>query len=428
MKKILIQFNEANFDVIKKYCSSNKLPSLQKLLSNFKSIETSSEKEYKNLEPWIQWYSFYSNLNFEEHGVFNLGDCLKNNHDNFLINEASKGNKVGVFSAMNCRPSDKFHTYLPDPWTEAEAKAGFFDKAVFNVVKKLVNENAKLEISFKDLLGIIILIGIPNTFDDISIIFNAIKSFFKKDRATLASIFDYFFGKYSLKRTRKSELDLSIFFLNGLAHVQHHYMLNSSHVEGTNPLWYSNNNDSLLESLKIYDKLFKYIDKKFSKSHELWVITGLSQEAYPDPFIYWRFKNHKELLNKFIDFDFTVYPRMTRDFEVHFDQPDKLETMLKFLNNAQILSGDKNIGKAFINIDITSKKSIFASFAYSGSTTNIELLYENKKIPLENEINFIALKNGGHIEKGWALTNKNIEFDNEVPIWNLSHYIFHKKA
>lgn len=424
MKKILIQFNEANFDVIKKYCSSNKLPSFQKLLNNFKSIETSSEKEYKNLEPWIQWYSFYSNLKFEEHDVFNLGDCLKNNHDNFLIDEASKGNKVGVFCAMNCRPSDKFHTYLPDPWTEAEVKAGFFDKAVFNVVKKLVNENAKLEISFKDMLGIIILIGIPNTFDDISIIFNAIKSFFKKDRAALASIFDYFFGKYSLKRTRKSELDLSIFFLNGLAHVQHHYMLNSSHVEGTNPLWYSNNNDSLLESLKIYDKLFKYIDKKFSKSHELWVITGLSQEAYPDPFIYWRFKNHKELLNKFIDFDFTVYPRMTRDFEVHFDQPDKLETILKFLNNAQILSGDKNIGKAFINIDITSKKSIFASFAYSGSTTNIELLYENKKIPLENEINFIALKNGGHIQKGWAITNKEINIESEpVPIWELSKQV-----
>ena len=421
MKKILIQFNEANFDVIKKYCSSNKLPSLQKLLSNFKSIETSSEKEYKNLEPWIQWYSFYSNLKFEEHGVFNLGDCLKNNHDNFLINEASKGNKVGVFSAMNCRPDDSFHTYLPDPWTESKVKGSFSERVVFNVVKKLVNDNAKLKVSFKDLLGILFVVGIPMTIDDIVLLFKAINSLIKKDRALLASIFDYFYGKYCLRRTKKSDLDLSIFFLNGLAHVQHHYMLNSAHVNGKNPSWYSNSEDSLLQSLQIYDKFFKYVDNKYFKSHEIWIITGLSQEAYPEPFIYWRFKNHKQLLEKLIKYNFSVYPRMTRDFEIHLEDPHDMENVLSILRDASISKLDKYSGKAFCNIDVTSKKSIFASFAYSGSDSDAKLIYENKKILLSDEIDFVALKNGGHIQKGWAFTNKDIDIEAKpIPIWSLS--------
>ena len=82
-KKYIVQFNEANFDLIKKYCSKYHLPSLNKIL-DLNSTNTSSESEYHLLEPWIQWYSFYTNLPFAEHKTFNLGDCLKNSHKNFL--------------------------------------------------------------------------------------------------------------------------------------------------------------------------------------------------------------------------------------------------------------------------------------------------------------------------------------------------------
>lgn len=429
MKKLLIQFNEANFDIIKKYCTANKLPTFQKLLDNYNCIETSSEKEYKNLEPWIQWYSFYSNLKYEDHRVFNLGDCLKNEHDNFLIKEAKKGKRVGVFSAMNCRPSRNFHTYLPDPWTESAVKGGLSEKIVFNTVKKLINENAKLKITLRDIFGIFFIIGIPKTFDDFFLLYKATSSLIKRDRAILASIFDYFFGKYCLRRSKNSDLDLSIFFLNGLAHVQHHYLLNSVHVSGNNPSWYSNSNDSLLESLQIYDKFFKYLDNNFSKSYELWIITGLSQEAYPDPFIYWRFENHKKLLNKFINQVFSVYPRMTRDFEIHINDHGNLQEIFLFLKGAIIQTKKGEIlMKAFCNIDITSDRSIFASFAYSGVDTDVDLAFNGKTVSLSDEINFIALKNGGHIEDGWALTNKNNHVITcKIPIWELSEYILNFK-
>lgn len=424
MKKIIVQFNEANFDIIKKYCISNNLGAFKKILDDFSFFETSSEKEYKHLEPWIQWYSFYTNLSFKEHQVFNLGDCLKNDHDSFMTTEAKKGSKVGIFSSMNCKPNQYFHTYIPDPWTEADVQGSFSDKAVFRVVKKLVNENARLEISFKDFLGVALLIGIPNTLDDLIIILKSIKAFIQKDRATLASIFDYFFGKYCLKKVASADLDLSLFFLNGLAHVQHHYMLDSKYVSGENPSWYSNSNDSLLDSLRIYDKFFKYVYDKYKKTHEIWLITGLSQEPYPDPFIYWRFRNHKKIFRGLLDIEIEIYPRMTRDFEIHFTNLNNFDLIIDVLKNAYIKINNKNYGNAFSNIDITSKTSIFSSFVYSGMSDDVVIVYKDREISLKNNIDFIALKNGGHIHKGWAITNKDININSEpVPIWELSKQV-----
>ena len=80
-KKLIVQFNEANFDLIEKYCVKYNFLSLKKILSLVK-LKTSSEEKYKHLEPWIQWYSFYTGLSYEEHQTFNLGDCLKKANKN----------------------------------------------------------------------------------------------------------------------------------------------------------------------------------------------------------------------------------------------------------------------------------------------------------------------------------------------------------
>ena len=43
---------------------------------HFNNIETSSEKNYENLEPWIQWVSFYTGKSYEEHKVFFLNELI----------------------------------------------------------------------------------------------------------------------------------------------------------------------------------------------------------------------------------------------------------------------------------------------------------------------------------------------------------------
>ena len=69
----IIQLNEMNFDIIKKYLDAGLyLPSFSKIIEKLKT--TNSENEYENLEPWVQWPSFYTGKSLSSHRIFRLGD------------------------------------------------------------------------------------------------------------------------------------------------------------------------------------------------------------------------------------------------------------------------------------------------------------------------------------------------------------------
>jgi hypothetical protein len=115
---------------------------------------------------------------------------------------------------------------------------------------------------------------------------------------------------------------------------------------------------------------------------------------------------------------------MTRDFEIHVNKKEDIELVRDFLENAIIKELDGETTLAFINVDQTSEKSIFASFAYSGQNKDVNLFFNNIEHNLEDEIIFVALKNAGHDQRGWAFTNKKVELrEKNIPIWKLSNHI-----
>ena len=69
-KTIILQLNEVNFDLVSKYIDKGYLKNFDYFLKNFNFLETISENKYENLEPWIQWVSFYSGKEFKDHKVF----------------------------------------------------------------------------------------------------------------------------------------------------------------------------------------------------------------------------------------------------------------------------------------------------------------------------------------------------------------------
>ena len=290
-------------------------------------------------------------------------------------------------------------------------------------MRQLVNQNAQLKLSIKSILGLFVLLSSQSIFYDFKIILKSIISFFKKERAVLASTFDYFFSIYSLKRIKKNKINLGMIFLNGFAHIQHHYLLNSKFIEGNNPEWYcKSDSDPLLNALKIYNNFFQKLFKKFGNNHEIWIITGLSQIPSKKAEIYWRFKNHKNLLGNFFDFDFQVFPRMTRDFEIEIIDKDNYKVFCDFLQNAEVHCGTKKF-KAFEFTDLSNEKRIFTSFSYNGDNKNTKLVWKNKSVKIDDHLVFVAIKNGIHSELGWAISNCHISNKNQklpIPIWELS--------
>ena len=103
-RNIIIQLNEVNIDYYKKYAEKYDFKNIKKTLQwNF--LETDSEKDLINLEPWIQWTSFYASKNFQEHGIFHLGDNLNQNSsqffDNLIKDLGNKNNLNAVGAAIN---------------------------------------------------------------------------------------------------------------------------------------------------------------------------------------------------------------------------------------------------------------------------------------------------------------------------------------
>lgn len=416
---IIVQFNEANFDLIKKYVKKYpELSGFKNILSQFQEIKTESETEYEKLEPWIQWTSFHTGLSFDEHKIFHLGEGEKLLNKGIFF-DLSKKYKTGIFGCMNQPPTGFEKAYIPDPWSSYSSDNSISSKAVHKASKYLINKNASLDNPLKVAKELLIMFFSIKSLKKYKIMISAIYAFIIKDRATLASLFDSLFLLYAITRHLEDSIDLSAVFLNGFAHVQHHYMLSSEFIDSSNPSWYvSENKDPIFTSLKIFDNIFNYMIKRNIKFS---IVTALSQEPYPEPFIYWRFINHVNLLKKILPFEFQCHPRMTRDFHLVFNSSYEARSA-KFILESSYIKCDEVRHPAFGYFDLKDN-TLFSSFIYSHQDKNVDLFSNNVKINLSKEIVFVALKNGGHVGNGWAFADPKMDLSNissPLKIWDLN--------
>ena len=103
MKKrlILIELNEINFDAVQLYIKEGRcLPGFSKLIKDG-VIKTTSEKNYEELEPWIQWPSVHTGKKFDEHNIFRLGDIVNTYTPQIFEKVENQGFVVGAISPMN---------------------------------------------------------------------------------------------------------------------------------------------------------------------------------------------------------------------------------------------------------------------------------------------------------------------------------------
>ena len=89
---ILFQFNEASEKLIRHY---PELTTLNSMIESTGFVRYGSEDVYENLEPWIQWVSFYTGKNFAEHKSFHLGDYQVVDKKDFFNRLKKEGLRFG---------------------------------------------------------------------------------------------------------------------------------------------------------------------------------------------------------------------------------------------------------------------------------------------------------------------------------------------
>ena len=407
MALVLLELNEINFDIVKKYSESNlDLPGFRKLFSKGVS-NTTAELKYHELEPWIQWPSVHTGLTFAEHGIFRLGDAVKSEAPQIFEALESCGLKVGAISPMNAtnKLSDPCY-FIPDPWTETDSDRHSFSKMLTAALRQSVNDNAKSRLTFKTLLFLVLcflrFVPIKRYARLGTYALSALRKPWRK-----ALFLDLFLFEVHLSLLRSKKPDFSTLFLNAGAHIQHHYFLNCVHVESEgrraiNPSWYIGSaEDPVAEMLEVYDEM---IERSLNFSGELIIATGLSQVPYLRPEIYYRLDDHASFLRKLgIVFE-SVIPRMTRDFLICFRDIDAAIAAVDILSKAV---SDKGV-RFFESIELRDRE-LFVELTYSEEINEHTVLCcEDLRLAMKDEVNFVAIKNGGHSTNGYVYVSEGL--------------------
>jgi hypothetical protein len=398
---ILLELNELNFEYVEHYGKNGELPTLNRLFDRYGYRITRSEQVYEHIEPWIQWVSAHTGKTFGEHGIFRLGDVREKQLDQIWEVLEKRGLKVAAFSPMNAQNTLEAPAFfVPDPWTPARVSGSPLLRGFFSAVGQAVNENAQARFTLPTLAwllaGFVVYARKARLYHYLSDAARAPRAHWTK-----AVFLDRLLADCFLKLWRSTRPDFASFFVNGAAHIQHHYLFNSAAYRGShrNPTWYvAPGEDPVLEIYRLYDRVVADC-MALDPQPRIMIATGLHQDPVDQPVYYWRLKDHARFLRTLgLRFQ-AVEPRMSRDFLVTFgNAADAAEAA------ALLASGRDRDGMPLFEVD-NRGTSLFVMLTYpdaieSGFTARFD------RYAVENfaaHVVFVAIKNSHHNDAGYFL-------------------------
>jgi len=406
---ILLELNEINFDLVQQYLAADvtRFPALRKLLSGA-HIRTTCENKYEELEPWIQWASVHTSKTYVEHGVFRLGDMVGSDVPQIFEQLEQAGYKVGAISAMNAENRLKQPAYfIPDPWTQTPADSSWWSQSLGQAVAQAVNDNAQARITLKSAmqvaLGLLRFARVGHYGKYFSLIAASRRKPWLKALVLDLLLHDVHWGMFNTKRPNFSTL-----FLNAGAHIQHHYFFNAEplrkNAHSKNPAWYvAEHEDPLADVLSLYDMI---VGEYFARTDtDVVMATGLAQRPYDRVKFYYRLNDHADFLRG-LGITFSgVFPRMTRDFLIEFENVQQALAAQHVLASVRVDADDAPL---FGEID-NRGNSLFVTLTYPNEiTAATRYRVSDRRLPLLPEVSFVAIKNGMHQEEGFAFFSSGI--------------------
>jgi hypothetical protein len=406
---ILLELNEINFDLVKRYLSKfpGRFPGFEKLLT-IKGIHTSSEVVYEELEPWIQWASVHTGKSYAEHKLFRLGDIAGSNVPQYFEQLEMAGVSIGGISPMNAENRLKKAAYfIPDPWTKTPSDDSWWSRLLGKALAQAVNDNAQSKITKTSalciFLGLIRFAKFSHYPLYLKLAYQSIGASWRR-----ALVLDLFLHDLHTSWFMGKNPQFSTLFLNAGAHIQHHYFHNSPFISAEsdfrNPDWYvSPKSDPFSEMIEVYDRIIgEYLDVE---DYELIIATGLSQCPYDRIKYYYRLKDHDVFLRK-IGIDFLeIHPRMTRDFLVTFASIDDALKAQNILSELRIVEKPEPL---FGEIENLSDK-LFVTLTYPDEIVANDIVrFGAIKLEILQDVAFVAIKNGMHQSKGSAFFTAGI--------------------
>ena len=323
MKRLLfLQLNELNFEAIASYVAKGKLPNFARLFDRYGYVQTISESDHELVNPWIQWPTVHTGLDYAQHGVFRLGDIVNTAHPHIYEVLEAQGISVAALSPFNARNNTHAaRFFVPDPWTKT-AFTGTKDlRCLYDALVQITDDYAKGTVVLKAMVNLL-RGALPNLqlTSLLPLAHATLEYSLRKRKWWRAVVCDRVLADTFICHWNKDKPDFATLFLNGGAHLQHHYLFSSQayHGERQNPEWHvPAGADPLLDILQCYDDILGEL-LKLTSTDRLIIATGLHQAAHERETYYYRLDDHAALLDT-IGIDYlNTYRLMTEDFVIQF--------------------------------------------------------------------------------------------------------------
>jgi len=115
---ILLEFNELCPSLIHRFMSAGQLPAFQRLHDESAVYTTRAEERAPYLDPWIQWLTVHTGLNFREHQVDKLNEGHTCDARRIWDVVSENGGTTWICGSMSTSYTSAFRgALIPDPWT-----------------------------------------------------------------------------------------------------------------------------------------------------------------------------------------------------------------------------------------------------------------------------------------------------------------------
>ncbi len=398
---VLLELNEVALPYLERYLGSGLLPNFAILLKRHGYTRTESESVYDQLEPWIQWVTVHSGLKYKQHGIFRLGDILHSDLKQIYELLEERGIQVGAVSPMNAANRlARAAFFVPDPWTGGKVSGPADLKRLYLAIAQAVNDNAQGHLTLGSFWSLLTGFLKYSRLGNWPLYFRYALGARSKPWGR-ALFLDCLLADVFLKLWRTTAPNFSSLFLNGAAHIQHHYFFSSTAYEGNerNPDWYvKQEDDPLRDVYELYDRILG-VFLSSNADLRLIVATGLSQEPSQRIVFYYRLRDHENFLRS-IKVPFRrVLPRMSRDFLVECDNENDARQAEKIL-----LSGKTLDGTSVFEVD-NRGASVFVTLSYPNFIEKgMKVVFGNVELSeFDQMVAFVAIKNSHHIGTGYLV-------------------------
>jgi hypothetical protein len=265
-KVVQLELNEISYDIISQLIhTKNSLPSFSYINNNWKYLQTVSETEYSNIEPWIQWVTVHTGKTLEEHEIFHLSDAHKLKFPQIWETLSQHSIASGIVGSMNVtRGKTNGGIFIPDPWAQHNDTFPKELAPLWEVIASKAQQHATCKkTSVSQLLQVHKIckkLGVSKKMYLLIIQQLIQQKFNPKKKSKLAAIFDLFLAEIFNNVFRTTDYGFYTLFVNAIAHYQHHYWRAFDKRPFSPDIRYGDINsedDPISYGYKIYDKILE---------------------------------------------------------------------------------------------------------------------------------------------------------------------------